>query len=212
MVRSGSQRLSSKHRVTRRSTPAAFFLSTGCGDTHRNIVKNNDADVSDSDSDSVSSGSRKSARLAELVRDNSGTKGRWSEGKRREDGPKGREGKVVRYSRDSRLTGSLSLSLNSARHGSGARSTHSKQRQAYDRYRGFVLFKQSSGSLRFRLEQHETAVAVVSFYFCFECVEFLAYAMGLVRITSWYPNFNGSHFGLPPSEIHRMTGLPPKFV
>ena len=37
-------------------------------------------------------------------------------------------------------------------------------------------------------------------------------AMGLVRITSWYPNFNGSHFGLPPSEIHRMTGLPPKIV
>ena len=24
--------------------------------------------------------------------------------------------------------------------------------------------------------------------------------MGLVRITSWYPNFNGSHFVLPPSE------------
>ena len=36
--------------------------------------------------------------------------------------------------------------------------------------------------------------------------------MGLVRITSWYPNFNGSHFGLPPSQIHRMTGLPPKIV
>ena len=36
--------------------------------------------------------------------------------------------------------------------------------------------------------------------------------IGLVRITSWYPNFNGSHFGLPPSEIHRMTGLPPKIV
>ena len=36
--------------------------------------------------------------------------------------------------------------------------------------------------------------------------------MGLVRITSWYPNFNGSHFGLPPSKIHRMTGLPPKIV
>ena len=34
----------------------------------------------------------------------------------------------------------------------------------------------------------------------------------LARITSWYPNFNGSHFGLPPSEIHRMTGLPPKIV
>ena len=31
-------------------------------------------------------------------------------------------------------------------------------------------------------------------------------------ITSWYPNCNGSHFGLPPSEIHRMTGLPPKIV
>ena len=31
--------------------------------------------------------------------------------------------------------------------------------------------------------------------------------MGLVHITSWYPNFNGSHFGLPPSEIHRMTGV-----
>ena len=38
------------------------------------------------------------------------------------------------------------------------------------------------------------------------------YEMGLVCITSWYPNFNRSHFGLPPSEIHRMTGLPPKIV
>ena len=36
--------------------------------------------------------------------------------------------------------------------------------------------------------------------------------IGLVRITSWYPYINGSHFGLPPSEIHRMTGLPPKIV
>ena len=36
--------------------------------------------------------------------------------------------------------------------------------------------------------------------------------IGLVRITSWYPNFNGSHFGLPPSEINKMTGLPPKIV
>ena len=36
--------------------------------------------------------------------------------------------------------------------------------------------------------------------------------MGLVRITSWYPNFNGSHFGLSPCEIHKMTGLPPKIV
>ena len=40
----------------------------------------------------------------------------------------------------------------------------------------------------------------------------LRLAMGLVRITSWYPNFNGSHFGLPPSEIHRMTRPPPKIV
>ena len=30
--------------------------------------------------------------------------------------------------------------------------------------------------------------------------------MGLVYITSWYPEFNGSHFGLPPSSIHQMTG------
>ena len=36
--------------------------------------------------------------------------------------------------------------------------------------------------------------------------------MGLVRIPSWYPTFNGSHFDLPPSEIHRMTGLPPKIT
>ena len=36
--------------------------------------------------------------------------------------------------------------------------------------------------------------------------------MGLVCFTSWYPSFNGSHFGLPPSEIPRMTGLPPKIV
>ena len=28
-----------------------------------------------------------------------------------------------------------------------------------------------------------------------------------VCITSWYPKFNGSHFDLPPSSIHRMTGL-----
>ena len=30
--------------------------------------------------------------------------------------------------------------------------------------------------------------------------------MGAVRITSLNPKFNGSHFGLPPSSIHRMTG------
>ena len=28
-----------------------------------------------------------------------------------------------------------------------------------------------------------------------------------VRITSWYPHFNGSHFGSPPSSIYRITGL-----
>ena len=32
-------------------------------------------------------------------------------------------------------------------------------------------------------------------------------SMGLVRITSRYPEFNGRHFGLPPSTIHRMTAL-----
>ena len=31
--------------------------------------------------------------------------------------------------------------------------------------------------------------------------------IGPVRITSWYPKFNGSHFGLPLSAIQRMTGL-----
>ena len=29
---------------------------------------------------------------------------------------------------------------------------------------------------------------------------------------SWYPNFNGSHFGLPPSSIHKMTGLGDKML
>ena len=33
-----------------------------------------------------------------------------------------------------------------------------------------------------------------------------------VGITSWYPKFNGSHFGLPPSSVHKMTGLGGKFV
>ena len=36
--------------------------------------------------------------------------------------------------------------------------------------------------------------------------------MGAVRITSWYPHFNGSHFGSPPSSIHRMTGLGDKML
>ena len=39
------------------------------------------------------------------------------------------------------------------------------------------------------------------------CLKFnLSSAMGAVRITSMNPKFNGSHFGLPPSSIHRMTG------
>ena len=37
-------------------------------------------------------------------------------------------------------------------------------------------------------------------------------AMGRVRITSCYPEINGSHFGLPPSSIHQMTGLGGKMV
>ena len=36
--------------------------------------------------------------------------------------------------------------------------------------------------------------------------------MGAVRITSWNPKFNGSHFGLPPGSIHKMTGLGGKMV
>ena len=36
--------------------------------------------------------------------------------------------------------------------------------------------------------------------------------MGPVRIMSWYPKFNGSHFGLPPSSTHRITGLGVKMV
>ena len=36
--------------------------------------------------------------------------------------------------------------------------------------------------------------------------------MGAVRNTSCYPKLNGSHFGLPPSSIHRMTALGGNFV
>ena len=35
---------------------------------------------------------------------------------------------------------------------------------------------------------------------------------GLVQITSWYPEINGSHFGLPLSSIHKMAGLGGKMV
>ena len=41
---------------------------------------------------------------------------------------------------------------------------------------------------------------------------FLPFRIGLVCITSWYPKFNRSHFGLPPSSIHRMTSLRGNFV
>ena len=34
----------------------------------------------------------------------------------------------------------------------------------------------------------------------------VAQKMGAVRITSLNPKFNGSHFGLPPSSIQRLTG------
>ena len=43
-------------------------------------------------------------------------------------------------------------------------------------------------------------------------MQWLLIEMGPVQIASSYPNFNGSHFGLPPSSIHRMTGLGGKFV
>ena len=52
------------------------------------------------------------------------------------------------------------------------------------------------------------------FFFCHympgtRYVDFVIYTVhvGAVRITSWYPKFNGNHFGLPPSCIHKMTGL-----
>ena len=34
--------------------------------------------------------------------------------------------------------------------------------------------------------------------------------MGLVRITSWYPNLNGSHFGLPPARSTEWLDCHPK--
>ena len=49
--------------------------------------------------------------------------------------------------------------------------------------------------------------------FCKLTVLFLSRGqMGPVCTTSWYTEFNGSHFGLPPSSIHRMTGLGGNFV
>ena len=44
--------------------------------------------------------------------------------------------------------------------------------------------------------------------FCSHC----ACANVVVHITSWYPKFNGSHFGLPPISIHKKTGLGSKMV
>ena len=44
--------------------------------------------------------------------------------------------------------------------------------------------------------------------FCSHC----ACANVVVHITSWYPKFNGSHFGLPPVSIHKKTGLGSKVV
>ena len=36
--------------------------------------------------------------------------------------------------------------------------------------------------------------------------------VGAVCITSWYPQFNVGHFGLPPSPIYTMTRLGSHFV
>ena len=44
--------------------------------------------------------------------------------------------------------------------------------------------------------------------FCSHC----ACANVVVHITSWYPKFNGSHFGLPPISVHKKTGLGSKMV
>ena len=35
---------------------------------------------------------------------------------------------------------------------------------------------------------------------------------GAMRIVSWYTKFNGSHFAVPPSSIHKMTGQGGKMV
>ena len=53
------------------------------------------------------------------------------------------------------------------------------------------------------LQQHTGMIALS---FCSVCWKTTT-NMGAVRIMSWYPELNGSHFGLPPSSIHRMTGL-----
>ena len=58
---------------------------------------------------------------------------------------------------------------------------------------------------------HQTGHAS-HFSFCRFMQSAIVSAMGAVRITSLYPNFNGSHFGLPPGSIHKMTGLGGKMV
>ena len=63
----------------------------------------------------------------------------------------------------------------------------------------------------------QTSVECRWFTFSFASPPFLTVfhphqQMGLVHITSLYLHFNGSHFGLPSSEIPRMTGLAGKIV
>ena len=83
-----------------------------------------------------------------------------------------------------------------------------RKKVKFDEARRLVSFFDIFASPRRSLLRMRTKV--VSFFIYFQ--DLSNKKMGLVRITSQYPNFNGSHFGLPPSEIHRMTGLPPKIV
>ena len=60
---------------------------------------------------------------------------------------------------------------------------------------------------RSRWKRSETIMVVCSNYDDFTLLRLCSTdIMGAVRITSLNPKFNGSHFGLPPSSIHRMTG------
>ena len=76
-----------------------------------------------------------------------------------------------------------------------------RARQCHDAYSGC-----------WKAPRDPVAVKVLHVALIAEDVDDRDQTMELVRITSWYPNCNGSHFGLSPSEILKMAGLPPKIV
>ena len=67
----------------------------------------------------------------------------------------------------------------------------------------------TSLSLPFFFFQYIHYVMMLGFFFLllFSLNNLSRNRMGLVCITSWNPKFNRSHFGVPPSAIHRVTGL-----